>query len=132
MIYLVSFLKFCFWFFFPSDLLCCVTYTDLTYLVFLFASILFGDLTGGGGTFSCKVYSPIFWITCNINRAFLMGHPSEEFHAPPRPRKCSVFQNCELIIGYITLLCFQALWVFNFVLLKVLYSTEFIAVIFCF
>lgn len=51
MIYLVSFLKFCFLFFSPSDLLSCVTYTDLTYLVFLFVSVLFGDLMGWGHIF---------------------------------------------------------------------------------
>ena len=40
-----------------------------------------------------------------------------------------IFQNWELITGCLTLFHFQAFWMLNFVLLKVLYSTELIAVL---
>lgn len=114
--------------FFLRFALICYTHANPICLEFLFGSFCLG-ICGVGGCMSCKVDSPIFYITWVVNRAFLMGHPSEGFLPH---EKCSVSPNCELIIGYITLLHFQAIRVLNFVLLKVLYSTEFIAVIFYF
>lgn len=135
MIALVSFLKFCefclrslppiYWvidLFFLRFALICSAHGNPTCLVFLFGSLLFGDL---GGYTACKVDSPVFYRTCAVNS---ISHvPSIRRISPPIEN--AVFPTWGLVIGYIILLHFQAFRILNFVLLRVLCSTDFLAVI---